>query len=301
MLKLRGNLRFNEILAPYTSWHMGGPAARYYAPKDLEDLVVFLKSLEQNEPLTWLGLGSNVLISDRGLKGTVIHTLGMESSLPTLLPSGLVRAEVNIPSAKLAKFCSKNGLLGGEFFAGIPGTIGGALVMNAGAFGDETWAKVESVEVIDRQGNRSFRSPEEYEIRYRSVRLKDPKEEWFIAGHFRFETGDSSESLVRIKELLRKRNETQPIGVFSCGSVFKNPPGDHAARLIDSCQLKGYAVDGAHISPKHANFIINTGTAKAADAMQIIQHIMKTVYEKHHIKLEPEVRMLGFESDEIPK
>lgn len=331
--QLRGQLRFNECMMPYTSWHLGGPAERYYAPHDIDDLALFLQSLPEDEPLTWIGLGSNVLISDAGLKGTVIHTLNMNFNSPKIISSanldacsntnintnknisinaslnsnadinpdinanitkGLVRAEVNIPSAKLAKFCAKNGLVGGEFFAGIPGTIGGALAMNAGAFGGETWSKVVSVEVINRRGEITTRTPNDYDIGYRLLKPKNIREEWFVAAMFRFEPGNAEQGLEHIKELLRKRNATQPIGVFSCGSVFKNPPGDYAARLIESCQLKGFAIGEAQVSTKHANFIINSGTAKSSDVYQLIQHIIATVYEKHKITLEPEVRILGF-------
>ncbi len=218
----------------------------------------------------------------------------MEPGSPSILSSGLVRAEASIPCAKLAKFCAEKGFSGGSFFSGIPGTIGGALVMNAGAFGGETWTKVVEVEVIDRKGIRSMRSPNEYQISYRRVRANVEKEEWFIAAHFRFDLGVVLEAKDQIKQLLRKRADSQPIGVFSCGSVFKNPPGDHAARLIESCGLKGYEVGAAHISPKHANFIINTGKARAEDVLKIIHHIQKVVFEQKGVKLEPEVKMLGF-------
>lgn len=291
---MRGTLKHKEVMASHTSWHIGGPADSYYCPSDIDDLTAFLQQLPPDEPLTWLGLGSNVLISDAGLRGTVIHTLGMEPGSPTVLSSGLVRAEASIPCAKLAKFCAEKGFSGGSFFSGIPGTIGGALVMNAGAFGGETWLKVAEVEVIDRKGMRAMRSPSDYQISYRKVRATIEREEWFIAAHFRFELGVALEAKEQIKQLLRKRADTQPIGVFSCGSVFKNPPGDHAARLIESCGLKGYEVGAAHISPKHANFIINTGKARAEDVLQIIHHIQKVVFEQKGVRLEPEVRMLGF-------
>lgn len=292
---MKGIFKENEPLAPHTAWHMGGPVERYYQPYDLEDLSNFLASLSPDESLTWLGLGSNVLVADKGLKGTLIHTLGMLPSLPTLISPGLVRAEASIPSAKLAKFCAKNALVGGEFFAGIPGTIGGALFMNAGAFGGETWEKVESVEVINQRGEIIQRFPKDFEVRYRSVRPLIQEKEWFVAAHFRFESGETQAAEEQIKQLLRKRAQTQPIGVFSCGSVFKNPPHDHAARLIEACHLKGYCLGGIEVSQKHANFIINKGNAKARDALQMIEHIKKTVYETHGIELQTEVRLLGFD------
>lgn len=291
-------VKYNEPLAPHTSWHIGGVADRYYCPLTIADLLAFLKTLPEDEPLTWLGLGSNVLIHDAGIRGTVIHTLGMGEKVPSIVNEGsteksvLVRAEAGIPCAKLAKFCVNNSLTGGEFFAGIPGTVGGALAMNAGAFGGETWNIVEKVEVANRRGQSCFRSPEEYDIAYRSV--KSPKsEEWFLAAYFRFEKGDSVAAGESIKQLLRKRSASQPIGVFSCGSVFKNPPNDFAARLIETAHLKGYRINDAEISTKHANFIINRGKATAEDVLNLIHYIAETVWEKHQVRLQCEVKMVG--------
>lgn len=293
---MAGILRLNEPLVQHTSWHIGGKVERYYCPEDIEDLSQFLASLPRDEPLTWLGLGSNVLIADSGLKGTLIHTLGMKPSDPILLTPEIVRVCASVPCAKLAKFCAKQGLVGAEFFAGIPGTIGGALFMNAGAFGGETWERVESVEVINRQGEIKKRLPSDYQIAYRSVSAHFA-EEWFVAAHFRLASGNASEAQAQIKQLLRKRSETQPIGVFSCGSVFKNPPGDHAARLIEACHLKGFSLGDAQVSQKHANFIINAGHANANEMLQLIQHIQKTVFEKQGVQLHTEVRMLGFDKN----
>lgn len=291
---MKGVLRLNEPLAPYTAWHIGGQAERYYRPTDVSDLITFLSSLSPEEPLTWLGLGSNVLIADEGIKGTVIHTLGMEANEPEILSMDpiSIRVPSGLPCAKLAKFCAKQGIVHAEFFAGIPGTIGGALTMNAGAFGGETWSFVEKVEVINRFGERCFRFPKEYQISYRHVKL--PAEEWFIAGYFRFEKGDAIEASNQIKQLLRRRSDTQPIGVFSCGSVFKNPQPHFAAKLIESANLKGYRVGDIEVSPKHANFIINHGKGKAKEVLEVIHHIQETVWKNHQIRLEPEVRLLGF-------
>lgn len=292
-------VKYNESLAQYTSWHIGGVADRYYRPNNISDLLEFLKSLPESEPITWLGLGSNVLIHDTGIRGTVIHTLGMGAKIPSIVAESsdeksiLLRAEAGIPCAKLAKFCVNNSLKGGEFFAGIPGTVGGALAMNAGAFGGETWNVVEKLEVANRKGESCIRFPNEYEIAYRTVKSVRP-EEWFLAAYFRFESGDSNLASDNIKQLLRRRSESQPIGVFSCGSVFKNPPNDFAARLIETANLKGYSINDAEISQKHANFIINRGQAKAEDVLNLIHHITETVFEKHRIRLQCEVRLLGF-------
>lgn len=293
---MKGVLKYNEPLAQYTSWHIGGVAEKYFRATSIEDIAELLASLPRDEPLIWLGLGSNVLVPDEGIKGTVIHTLGAGGDITILenfssSGSKMVRVEAGIPCAKLSKFCVQNNLKGGEFFAGIPGTIGGALAMNAGAFGGETWQKVKELEVINRQGRRQFRKVGEYQISYRSVQ-SPYQEEWFVAGIFEFEQGHSEEASQQVKELLRKRNLTQPIGVFSCGSVFKNPPNDYAGRLIEASQLKGCRIGDAQVSPKHANFILNLGHASSHDIVQLIHHLQKTVLEDHKIALQTEVRIL---------
>lgn len=252
---LRGDLRLNEALSDYTSWHVGGVAKQSYKPADLADLANFLPTLPATETIVWLGLGSNVLIRDGGISGTVILTQGALKEMT--IQKGVVRAEAGVTCAKLAKFCARQHLGRAAFFAGIPGTVGGALAMNAGAFSDETWPHVALVETIDRNGVIRQRVPEDFHIAYREVRR--PAEEWFVAGHFIFPPGDESQAKQHIRDLLHKRDETQPIGQFSCGSVFRNPPGDHAARLIESCGLKGKKIGGSWVSTKHANFIINGG------------------------------------------
>lgn len=296
---MRGVLKYNEPLAPYTSWRVGGPADRYFRPADSGDLAEFFKTIKPEESITWLGLGSNVLIPDAGIRGVVIHTLmpasfnGIQIIAIPERDTVCLRVEAGITCAKLAKYCAKAGLLGGEFFAGIPGTVGGALAMNAGAWGGETWNLITQVEVIDRFGQRKMCDHKDYAIGYRSVsRVFEGLEEWFIAGYFEFERGDPTAASAKIKTLLKERTQKQPIGVFSCGSVFKNPEGDHAGRLIEASQLKGFRIGGAEVSSKHANFILNLGNARAEDIKQLIQHIQAVVWEKHQIRLEPEVRML---------
>lgn len=301
---MKGILKFNEPLAPYTSWRMGGPADKYYRPLDTEDLVKFLATLAPDEPITWLGLGSNVLIHDSGIRGAVIHTLapagrGAITVIEKNNEKMLIRVDAGVTCAKLAKYCAKEGLLGGAFFAGIPGTIGGALAMNAGAWDGETWRVVKQVEVINRTGEKKNRVPDEYTIGYRTVKCVENKgseksEEWFVAGYFEFEKGDPTHASKKIKTLLQERTAKQPIGVFSCGSVFKNPQGDHAGRLIEASGLKGFTIGGVQVSPKHANFILNLGNARAEDVVQLIEHIQAIVLKDHQIQLEPEVRLLGF-------
>lgn len=287
---LRGELRENEPLARYTSWRVGGPADRFYRPADLQDLAFFLSTLRQDEPLLWLGLGSNLLVRDGGVRGTVIALAGALGELD-YLPGERVRAEAGVACAKVARFCADGNLTGAEFLAGIPGTMGGALAMNAGAWGGETWICVETVETLDRHGRRHMREAGEYQVGYRSVIA--PVEEWFVAVTLKLEPGDGAASRSRIRELLAQRAETQPTGVASCGSVFRNPPGDHAGRLVEAAGLKGHAIGGAQVSEKHANFILNTGTATAADLEALISHVRTRVEACFGVRLEPEVRIVG--------
>lgn len=290
----KGELFLNEPLAPYTSWRVGGPARQLYKPTNIQDLAEFLQTLPENESIIYLGLGSNLLVRDKGIKGTVIYTQGRLKEL-AILADGTLRAEAGVTCAKLAKFCARHSLDRSTFFAGIPGTVGGALAMNAGAFGGVTWEHVVAVETIDRAGKLHTRQPNEFEIRYREV--KKPAEEWFVAGHFRFAKTDAASGQQAIKELLRKRSETQPIGEFSCGSVFRNPPQDHAARLIEASGLKGYKMGGAWVSEKHANFIINGGNATAKDIETLIGLVQETVEKSQHVSLTPECHIIG-EDDE---
>lgn len=285
-----GILQKNEILAPLNTWHVGGPAKQTYRPKDLADLSDFLKTLPKDENIVWLGLGSNVLIRDTGIDGTVILT--QDGLTELTYQNNEVRAEAGVTCAKLAKFCAKQGLAEGSFFAGIPGTVGGALAMNAGAFGGETWTHVKAVETINRQGEVKLRQRDEFSIGYRHVSL--PKDEWFVAAHFIFpKTNDTESEQEKIRALLRERREKQPIGVLSCGSVFRNPPGHFAAKLIEECGLKGLQYGDAMVSEKHANFIINIKHARASDIEALILHVQKVVREKTGIELIPEVKIHG--------
>ncbi|HMN45010.1 MAG TPA: UDP-N-acetylmuramate dehydrogenase [Povalibacter sp.] len=279
----------NERMAKHTSWHVGGPADLFFTPLDVADLAAFLRSLDRATPVMWIGLGSNLLVRDGGIRGAVIDTHGVFAELDRL-DDNEVWAGAGVACAKLAKQCIKWGLGPAEFFAGIPGTLGGALAMNAGAFGGETWNHVVSVATLDRDGVRRERPAADYQVGYRHV--DGPVDEWFLGARLRFEQrpGVSSED---IRILLARRKATQPIGEWSCGSVFTNPPGDHAARLIDSAGLKGFRIGGARVSEMHANFIVNDGTATAADIEQLIAHVRTTVEQMHGVKLTPEVRMVG--------
>ena len=287
---LKGTLLIDEPLAKYTSWRVGGPAQRLYIPQDKADLVDFIAGLPADEALFWLGLGSNLLIRDGGIRGTVINTRGRLKAL-SLIDSNRIYVEAGVPCAHVARFSGELGLTGAEFLAGIPGTMGGALKMNAGAFGGETWNIVEQVETVNRQGQVVQRGKQDYQVGYRSV--IGPGNEWFLAARLKLTKGDSVASQQHIKALLEKRNATQPTNQPSCGSVFKNPPGDHAARLIEACGLKGYRIGDAAVSEKHANFIVNLGKATAVELEALIDHIQTQVEAKFGVQLQTEVCRVG--------
>ncbi len=289
-VSLRGELRSNEPLARHTSWGVGGPARSFYRPANTADLAAFLSQLDPDEPLLWLGLGSNLLVSDGGFAGTAIQTQGCLTCLERAGDQG-VRAQAGVSCAKVARFAARLGLAGAEFLAGIPGTIGGALAMNAGAHGGETWDRVHRVHTIDRRGEIRVRLPDAFDIGYRHVEI--PGGEWFLGAELQLRRGDPKACLERIRGLLERRGRTQPIGLPSCGSVFRNPPGDHAARLIEAAGLKGLRIGGAQLSEKHANFIINTGAATASDITRLIERVQAEVERRSGIRLIPEVRRVG--------
>lgn len=287
---LRGTLLTNEPLAKYTSWRVGGPAQRLYIPEDKDDLIDFIASLPEGEPIVWIGLGSNLLVRDGGIRGTVINTKSRLKDM-RLIDSERVYVEAGVPCAHVARFCSDLGLTGAEFLAGIPGTMGGALKMNAGAFGGETWAVVDQVEMLNSQGDVIKRGKHEFDVAYRSV--KGLADEWFLSAQLKLQKGNSETSQQHIKALLEKRNASQPTNKPTCGSVFKNPPGDFAARLIEASGLKGFSVGGAMVSEKHANFIENRGNATAVDIETLIEHIQNQVQNKFGITLQTEVCKVG--------
>lgn len=292
-LKFNGQLLTNVSLANYTSWRVGGEADYVYAATDLEDLKFFLPQLPTDIPLYWLGLGSNTLVRDGGFHGLVIVTQGSLNNINHNVHSSYtqVRAEAGVSAAQLARHTARLGAAGLEFMAGIPGTVGGALAMNAGCFGGETWSLVESVEMIDRNGIIHQRSHHEFTVGYRQV--KKAQDEWFIAGHFKLSPGDKAQSLQKIRDLLARRNATQPTGTANCGSVFRNPAEHYAGQLIESCGLKGLRIGGARVSEKHANFILNEQNATAADIEKLIITVKEKVRELKQIELIPEVCIIG--------
>ena len=287
---LRGKLLKDASLAPYSSWRVGGIAKCIYLPADSLDLMNFLKSIPPAEPILWLGLGSNTLIRDGGFQGTVIITQGRLHNL-TQLDATTLRAEAGVACPAFARFSARLGLENAEFLAGIPGTMGGALAMNAGCHGGETWKLVVAVETINRRGECLIRYPQEFQIAYRSV--KGLVDEWFLAGHFRLKMGVKELALERIRKLLEHRTATQPTSEPNCGSTFRNPLGDYAGRLIEACGLKGKRIGGASVSHKHANFIVTDQCAKAADVEQLIGLIQVEVERTYGIRLIQEVHVLG--------
>ncbi len=271
---LRGILRLNEPMSKHVSWRAGGVAARAYTPADQADLAAFLATLPKGEPVCFVGLGSNLLVRDGGYRGTVVL---MHS------PHGAMRCP------KVARLAAMHSFEGAEFLAGVPGTVGGALAMNAGCYGSETWDVVAKVLTVSRAGKSSERSPGDFATGYRRVEVRGSRlgeDEWFLAAWFRFRPGDEKRARARIKELLAKRIEEQPLELPNAGSVFRNPPGDHAARLVEASGLKGHEIGGARISEKHANFIVNPkGKARAADIEALIEHARDAVTRRFGVDL----------------
>jgi len=298
-------LEIEADMRRYTSWRAGGTADRLYKPHDMEDLCAFLKTVATDEPLHFIGLGSNLLVRDGGVRGTVIHLHGALNQVRMeerrierrgeTRPSrmGVVYAEAGVASPKLARFAAGHDLVDAEFLAGIPGTVGGALAMNAGCYGHETWAYVSQVLTVNRFGETFRRTPREYRIAYRHVESDDHRDEWFLAAWFLFPRGDGKASREEIRRLLERRMASQPLDMPNAGSVFRNPPGDHAARLIERCGLKGLRIGGAQVSGKHANFIVNLGEASAADIEALIDTVQARVAAECGVHLQREVRIIG--------
>ena len=282
----------NVSLARYTSWRVGGPAEKLFIPSSIEALRHFLQHFNKNESLQILGLGSNTLVRDGGVKGSVIIFAGSGLQALEKIEPTILRAEAGVSCATLARFAARQNLGGMEFLAGIPGTVGGALAMNAGAHGSDTWSHVISVETMDRQGVRHTRLPNEFKIAYRSV--DNVNDEFFIAAHFAHEISTKDSSLARIKTILAHRLATQPGNLPNGGSVFRNPPGDYAGRLIEACGLKGYRFGESSISEKHANFIVHEGKGSAQEIEHLIHLSQEGVASRFGIVLMPEVKIIGY-------
>ncbi|PPD11665.1 UDP-N-acetylmuramate dehydrogenase [Methylophilus sp.] len=290
-LKMTGlQVLHNEPLARYTSWRVGGPADRLILADSVEHLQQFLQQLPAAEPLTFIGLGSNLLVRDGGVRGTVVV---MHQALQALEMQGeFIYADAGVTCAKLARFAASQNRAGAEFMAGIPGTVGGALAMNAGCYGGETWQWVSEVKTINRAGLVQTRMKAEYQPSYRHV-THPSADEWFLGGWFAVPAGDGKASAEQIKQLLAKRLASQPLNMPSAGSTFRNPEGDFAARLIEASGLKGLTIGGAQVSEKHANFIVNLGHASAADIEALINQVKSTVLAKQGVALVQEVKVIG--------
>lgn len=289
-MQLQGIMKQHEPMSRHTSWRVGGCADRFYQPANVADLQQLLKQLPNEEPVFWLGLGSNLLVRDGGIRGTIICTSGVLNKIDWL-DNNQVYVEAGMASPQVARQSARRGLHGAEFLCGIPGTFGGALAMNAGAMGGETWNIVHSLRMIDRQGNLIDRTPDEFEVDYRHVRGR--VDEWFIGATLQLDAGDAEQSLQQIKQHLARRGATQPTSQPNAGSVFRNPPNDYAARLIEQCGLKNTCIGGACVSEKHANFIINTGTATARDIELLINRVKQEVQQITGIELIQEVQIVG--------
>ena len=273
-------LLHNESMKKHCSLRAGGDAKFFFTPNNSDELSQFLSN--NQKPVLFLGLGSNLLVRDQGFDGVVIKLKQMNQ---LKLHQDGVYAQAGVSLAKLARFCHANNIQGAEFLSAIPGTVGGALAMNAGAFGAETWQFVTMVKTINNAGEIFFRKKQAFNISYRKVDAHH-QDEYFLGANFHFDLLHQTQD---IKTLLKKRNASQPTGLASCGSVFKNPKDQYAAKLIEACQLKGFCIGGACISNKHANFIINQDHASATDIENLIQHIQLTVKSKFGINLETEV------------
>jgi UDP-N-acetylmuramate dehydrogenase len=283
-------LRHGEPMGKHTSWRTGGKAELWFRPASRDELIRFMQTLDAKTPVHMVGLGSNLLVRDGGIAGVVIAVQDALNNIQSE-GDGRVTAEAGVACTVLARYCVRRELGPAEFFAGIPGTVGGALAMNAGAFGGETWDRVQSVEVMNRKGEVRTRKPNEYRVGYRQVDGPE-KDEWFLGACFAFEEHYDT-SMDKVKALVNERREKQPLGLPSCGSVFRNPPNDFAARLIEASGLKGFSIGGAMVSTKHANFIINDGSATASDIESLISHVQDAVAAKHKIRLTPEVHIIG--------
>jgi len=286
---IKGKIIRSEPMKKHTSLKVGGPAELFFKPVDTEDLSIFFSKLRDSVPIFWLGRGSNLLVRDGGISGVVISSSSIFRQI-NMINDTLVEVGASVPCTMLAKQCIRWGMAPSEFFSGIPGSFGGALAMNAGAFGHETWDRVISVNVINRKGEILKRDPTQYKVEYRNV--KGPKNEWFIGALLEFRS-DKTLSTEKQKEMLDLRKHTQPLGKASCGSVFRNPPDSFAARLIEQSNLKGYKIGGAYISNKHANFIINDGSASANDIERLIKYIRSVVKQNYDIELHCEVKIVG--------
>jgi UDP-N-acetylmuramate dehydrogenase len=286
----RGRILLNEPLNRFTTFRIGGAADYYVEPVDEQDVLNIINYVNRQDiPFYVIGNGSNILISDEGIRGVVIN---LEKAFSHLLHrDGKIISGSGVKIAKFADFVINNGYEGVEMLAGIPATLGGALVMNAGAYGGEISEYVESVKAV-RDNEVRILSKVECGFNYRSSALKNSV---VLEATFIFPKGDRDSLIRKRKELLLRRNMSQPVEIPNAGCIFKNPENEFAARLIEQCGLKGLSYGGAKVSEKHANFIVNYNNAKASDVVELIKIIRKTVRQKTGIELNLEVKFVGFQ------
>ena len=287
---LRGRLLIDEPMSRHTSWRVGGRADYFYTPADKADLVRLLAQLPGDMPIYWVGLGSNLLVRDGGVAGIVLRTSKGLSAMNFPAPNRIY-AEAGVSCAKVARAAVDHGLTGAEFLAGVPGSFGGAVAMNAGAFGGETWELVEQIECVRRDGQCSTFQASEITFGYRRVDL--PENCWLLSARLALNPAGDDHGRRRIRSLLEKRSASQPIQSANAGSVFRNPHGGHAAKLLEQAGLKGRRIGGAVVSETHANFILNRGDASANDIEQLIDVARCEVKRQTGVELIPEVRLIG--------
>ena len=285
----KGLVAVDEPMSAHTTFRIGGPADYYVEPtfEEVKELLFFLK--KENIPYTLIGNGSNLLVSDEGIEGVVV-SFGKEMS-EVSREKEVVRAKAGILLSRLASFAASKSLSGLEFASGIPGTLGGAITMNAGAYGGEMKDVVQSVTVLSGDEMKEY-SGEEMDFSYRHSRVLD-EDLIVLEVTMKLQSGREEEILSSMKELNKKRVEKQPLNFPSAGSTFKRPEGYFAAKLIEDAGLKGYTVGGAKVSEKHSGFVINFDHATAKDVCTLMQDVQRIVKEKFDVSLEPEVRMIG--------
>lgn len=282
----------NEPMRRHTTFQIGGPADRFVTVETLPQLKGLVGALaETGLPFMTLGKGSNLLVSDKGIRGAVLLLSG-ELKRVELLPGGFVRAGAGASLASVCAFARERGLSGLEFAWGIPGSVGGAAYMDAGAYGGEMKDVIERVLHLSPSGEEGQATGEQLQFAYRKSRYIGGRDVITFVD-FRLQPGDPVQIAGKMEELMGRRKEKQPYDMPSAGSVFKRPQGAYAAALIEECGLKGRQVGGAQVSPKHAGFIVNTGGATCQDVLELIRQIQEEVFEKKGIRLEPEIRVTG--------
>ncbi len=283
-----GQLRENEPMARHTTLGVGGPARWFFRPANREALARAMALLPRGMPLLPLGRGSNLLVADEGFDGIAIDFGALDA---IAFEGASVRAEAGARMGRLARQCAAHALAGLEFMATVPGNVGGGVAMNAGAFGQQVSDTLQAVHLLHRDGREETRPAADLAMGYRRARL--PAGALVIEAEFALTPDDAAAIRERMRAMRERRGETQPLNQPNCGSVFKNPPDDHAARLIEAAGLKGRAIGGARISERHANFIVNEGRAKAADVLALIRLAREEVAARFGVRLEPEVRIVG--------